>query len=94
MIPAFHAVQGDPAGEVWARGQQLRYDGMADLLAELTRKARLRRGVTREQAVDILWVLVGPELYRTFVIERGWTEKQYEAWVARVMLRDLFGVEG
>ena len=92
MIPAFHAVQGDPAGAVWERSQQLRYDGMADLLAALTKQQRLRRGVTKQQAVDILWVLVGPELYRTFVIDRGWSEKQYEAWVARVLLRDLFGV--
>lgn len=92
MIPAFHAVQGDPAGEVWERSQQLRYEGMADLLAVLAKKQRLRAGVTKQHAVDILWVLVGPELYRTFVIDRGWSEKQYEAWVARVMLRDLFGL--
>jgi AcrR family transcriptional regulator len=92
MIPAFHEVSGDPAGEVWARSQQMRYDGMADLLADLTKKAKLRSGLTKATAIDILWVLVGPELYRTFVIDRGWSEKQYETWVGRVLLADLFGL--
>lgn len=91
MIPAFHAVTGDPAGEVWERSQQLRLAGMADLVVELTKKARLRKGATKDHAADVLYLLLGPDLYRTLVLERGWSEKQFVAWTERVILADLFG---
>jgi AcrR family transcriptional regulator len=93
MIPAFHAVAGDPAGEVWERSQELRHDGMGEIVAILTRKASLRPGVTRSHAADVLFLLLGPDLYRTMVIGRGWTERQLAAWTERVVLDDLFGRE-
>jgi AcrR family transcriptional regulator len=93
MIPAFHAVSGDPAGEVWERSQRLRYDGMVDLVAALTEKAPLRKGVTRSHAADVLYLLLGPDLYWTTVLERGWTERQLSSWTERVILDDLFGQE-
>lgn len=92
MIPAFHAVTGDPAGEVWERAQRLRYVGMADLVVTLTKKASLRKGVTKAEAADVLYLLLGPDIYRTLVIERGWSEKQFVAWTKRAILADLFGL--
>ena len=93
MIPAFHAVAGDPAGEVWKRSQQLRYDGMVDLVATLTKKAPLRKGVSKGHAADVLYLLLGPDLYWTLVLGREWTEKQLAGWTERVILDDLFGLE-
>ena len=92
MIPAFHAVAADPAGEVWKRSQQMRHDGMVDLVAVLTEKAPLRRGVSKGHACDVLYLLLGPDLYRTMVLERGWTERQLANWTERVVLDDLFGL--
>lgn len=92
MIPSFHAVTGDPAHAVWERAERLRLEGMADLVAGLTKKAPLRKGVTKTQAADVLYVLVGPDLYRTLVLERDWSEKQYAAWTERVILADLFSL--
>jgi AcrR family transcriptional regulator len=93
MIPAFHAVAGDPAGAVWERSQQLRHDGMVELVGHLIRKARLRRGVTKAHAADVLYVTLGPDLYRTMVLERGWSEQQLASWTERVVLDDLFDVD-
>ena len=90
MIPAFHAVQGDPAGAVWERSQQLRLDGMVDLVAELVKKQPLRRGITKARAADVLYLLLGPDLYRTMVIERGWSEKQFVAFTERIAFAELF----
>ncbi len=90
MIPAFHAVIGEPAHAVWENANRLRLDGMADLVAGLTKKQSLRKGITKAQAADVLYVLVGPDLYRTFVLERGWTEAQYIAWCDRTILAELF----
>src|SRR5689334_15061569 len=93
MIPAFHAVAGDPAGAVWERSQQLRYDGMVDLVAVLTKKAPLRKGVTTDHAADVLYVMLGPDLYWTMVVQLGWTERQFARWTERVVLGDVFGRE-
>ena len=93
MIPAFHAVVADPAGEVWERSQRLRHDGMIELIAVLTKKAPLRAGITKGRAADVLYHLLGPDLYRTMVLERGWTERQLANWTERVLLDDVFGLE-
>jgi len=93
MIPAFHAVAGDPAGAVWERSQQLRHDGMVDLVAALSRKTPLRKNVTRDQAADVLYLLLGPDLYWTMILGRGWTERQLANWTERVVLNDLFDVQ-
>lgn len=93
MIPAFHAVTGDPAGEVWDRSQRLRHDGMVDLVAELIKKAPLRKTVTKNHAADVLYLLLGPDLYWTMVLGRGWSERQLASWTTRAILDDLFGLE-
>lgn len=93
MIPAFHAVAGDPAGEVWERSQQMRHDGMVDLVTALAKKTPLRKNVTRDHAADVLYLLLGPDLYWTMVLGRGWTERQLANWTERVVLDDLFGLD-
>jgi AcrR family transcriptional regulator len=90
MLPAFQAVSEDPAGAVWRRGEQLRLDGYRDLVAELSTKAPLRRGLSRSQATDLLFVLLSPDLYRALVLERGWPASRWRAWVEKSILRDLF----
>ena len=91
MIPAYHAVTNDPAGERWRRSEELRLQGMVELVRSLSRKAPIRRGLAREQAADILFVLLGPDLFRTLVLERGWKQAEWADWVKRSILRDLFG---
>jgi AcrR family transcriptional regulator len=91
MLPVFHAVSADPAGEIFRHGEALRRQGMEDLVEVLVAKAPLRKGMTKPRAVDLLYVLMGPESYRSFVLECGWTPKQWTTWVAVTVARDLFG---
>ena len=35
-----------------------------------------------DRARDILWTLIGWEVYELLVIERGWSLADWEAWVA------------
>jgi len=90
LLPAFQAVSEDPAGAVWRRGEQLRLDGYRDLVAELSAKAPLRRGLRRSQATDLLFVLLSPDLYRALVLERGWPASRWRAWLEKSILHDLF----
>jgi AcrR family transcriptional regulator len=91
MLPVFHAVAADPAGEIFRHGEALRREGMEDLVDVLVAKTPLRKGMTKERASDLLYVLMGPESYRSFVIECGWAPKQWTTWVTATLSRDLFG---
>lgn len=93
MLPVFHTVSSDPAGAVWRHAEELRLDGMRVLFETLQLKAKHRRGLTPERAVDLLFVVLGPELYRSFVIGRGWTVTAWSDWVTTSLCRDLFDVE-
>jgi hypothetical protein len=42
----------------------------------------LPKGLSLSQARDILWGFTGRDIYRMFVIERGWTSEEYEKWLA------------
>lgn len=90
MIPVFNAVAQDPAGAIYQQSEELRRADMAQLAEALARKTALRKGVTRRRAADLLFVLTGPALYRDFVIEAGWTPRDWTRWVAGALLRDLF----
>ncbi len=91
MLPVFHAVAADPAGAVYRHAEDLRRSGFEEIVDALARKTPLRRGMTRRRAADLLFVLAGPESYRSFVIEAGWTERQWVSWVSATLIRDLFG---
>lgn len=89
LIPVYHAVSMDPAGEIYRRSELLRRDDMDQLVDTLTKKTPLRRGLTRRQAADLIFVLTGPECYRSFVLDAGWTQQQWVRWVSRTLRYDL-----
>jgi AcrR family transcriptional regulator len=51
--------------------------------------AHLAPGVTVGSGVDIYLTLVLPEVYRTLVLERGWTADRYETWLADTLIHQL-----
>jgi AcrR family transcriptional regulator len=91
MLPVFHAVSADPAGAVYRHAESLRREGFEEIVGTLCRKAPLRRGVTRQRATDLVFVVAGPESYRSFVLEAGWSSKEWTAWVSSTLARELFG---
>lgn len=49
----------------------------------------LAPGLSIDNGVGIYLTLVLPEVYRTLVIERGWTPDRYEAWLATTLIQQL-----
>jgi hypothetical protein len=41
------------------------------------------------RALDIYLTLVLPEVYRSLVLERGWTPAQYETWLGDQLVHQL-----
>jgi AcrR family transcriptional regulator len=54
---------------------------------------RLTPRVTVDQAVDIYIALVVPEIYRTLVLERGWTPERYETWLGDALVDQLLSLK-
>lgn len=48
-------------------------------------------GLGVPRALDVYLALVLPEIWRTLVVERGWTPRAYEDWLAAAMARELLG---
>ena len=91
MVPVFHSVSADAAGEVYRHGEQLRREGFRVLAEELGAKAPLAPGMTIDRVSDLLFVLLGPETYRSFVVELGWSRDEWADWTTRALGRDIFG---
>ncbi len=53
----------------------------AELGPQLEQAGRLRPGLSGRQAVDLVWVMAGPEVYEQLVLDRGWTPEQFESWL-------------
>jgi AcrR family transcriptional regulator len=91
LIPSYHAVAHAPAGAVFRRSEELRRDGMAELAADLATKTPLRADMTLARAADLLFVLTGPEAYRAFVQDAGWSHNQWVERMSALLARELFG---
>ena len=51
--------------------------------------AHLRPRMDAARALDIYLTLVLPEVYRSLVLERGWTPTQYETWLGNQLVHQL-----
>ena len=82
----------DPAAGVLLADYQLqRHDGQARIARSLARAHALRPGLRERDAADLIHALASPELYRLFVIDRGWAPERYEKWLASILTAQLIG---
>src|SRR4029079_17929932 len=69
--------------------EQRRYQRQEKAIALLIADHSLAKNLTKSQARDILWTFTGRDMYRLFVIERGWTPGEYENWLAQWLKKAL-----
>jgi hypothetical protein len=92
-VLATSAVVDDEAAAMWDRTRQQRHTGQGRIVRDLVRRRALRRDLTQAQATDIVYTLMSPEVYRILTVERGWTDDEYEAWLARTLRHQLLHEE-
>ena len=68
---------------VHAHSERLRRDGHRLLVEHLAGAFGLVRGLSVERATDLLLLLGGPSTYRSLVLEAGWPEPDFVAWLAK-----------
>jgi AcrR family transcriptional regulator len=74
---------------VRANGERLRRDGMRDVVRHLADRFGLRPGWDIETATDVLLTLSGGAVYRTLVLDYGWTRDAYVDWLTTTLADQL-----
>ena len=78
----------DAAG-VWEALQAERLHGMTMFAKDLAEAGRLRDGVSRAEARDVLWTHNSVELWDLLVRHRGWGDVRFGRWVGRQLVAAL-----
>lgn len=66
-----------------------RYQGMGFFIDCLLANGSLRNGTNKLSAVETIWALTSAEIYNLLVIDRGWSEEEYEVWLSDTLTRLL-----
>lgn len=83
------AAVDDEAAEMLETTRRQRHQGQSRIVRSLAQRKALRPGLTQKAAADILYTVMSPEVYRILTVERGWSEDDYEAWLARTLRTQL-----
>ncbi|MEY2438365.1 MAG: hypothetical protein QOF97_3201 [Acidimicrobiaceae bacterium] len=84
------AADGDPvAAALHEEVDHNRLTRMAHNASHLAKGGRLRLGVTRTDARDVLWLYSSPELFDLLVRRRGWSVRKYSRFVTDAMIAAL-----
>jgi AcrR family transcriptional regulator len=67
-----------------------RYESQEVMVKALATGRPLRTAMTPSRAADIFFALVGHDLYRLLVLERGWTLAAWQRWLVDNLERELF----
>jgi AcrR family transcriptional regulator len=59
------------------------------LVDALIRKVRLRKGCSKQEAIDTMWILMDPAVFDRLTRHRRWTQEQYQRWFAGTLHRLL-----
>jgi AcrR family transcriptional regulator len=70
-----------------------RYDRQGEYVKQMMEAKFLAKKLTLTKARDILWTLTGRDIYRMFVIERGWSSDEYEKWLTGVLIKSLLDID-
>lgn len=67
--------------------------GATRVVDHVAARERLRTGVDRRQAIDVVWTLNSPDVYALLSRSRGWSDDEYERWLRRSLIDALLNDE-
>ncbi|WP_027945392.1 TetR/AcrR family transcriptional regulator [Amycolatopsis taiwanensis] len=89
------AAASDPeVAALWPHDVDPRYVVQQGAAKALAAKPGARAEVSVEEASDLLYGLLSPDLYLLFVRERGWTRERWEQWVGDTLCAQLCSMRG
>lgn len=72
--------------ELEKKQEERRYERQREFIELLGGRGVLKEGVTVTDARDIHWALTGRDMYRLFVVKRGWASDKYEEWLGTMLI--------
>lgn len=89
-IAAAQGAATDPAMvELRAEGDRHRRNALVELVSHIERLAGLPDWLTHQRAVDRAWMLSGVEMYLAATGGCGWSDADYETWLADTLQQQL-----
>lgn len=77
--------------EVEKEREQRRYERQKESVETTANEKLFIKGLSLSKARDILWAFTGRDMYRMFVVERGWASDEYEKWLGQLLVKTLIG---
>jgi AcrR family transcriptional regulator len=88
MMRSAAQVDADVAEQV-ATGDRGRYMGMLLSARDYRAAGVLREDLTDEEVAQRMWVLLGPAMYRPYVVDQGWPVEAFEEWLGDLLVASL-----
>lgn len=87
---AFDAAPGDPDVALIAAQLAAQREVMAAWVVDgVARRASLRTGMSRHDAIDTVWVLMDPTMFCRLTRDRGWSAARFQRWFTDGLTRLL-----
>lgn len=77
------------AAELLDNNRRERASGQARVVDRLRQLNALRPGLGDNEALDVVYALMSPELYRVLTFDRGWDDDHYEQWLGDTLCATL-----
>ena len=75
--------------ELWRASEDERRGGAAIVADALLHKSRLKPGLDRAAAIDIVWILTAGDIFWRLVRTRRWSDAQFESWLGDTLCEQL-----
>ena len=69
--------------------EERRYNRQEETLKLIAKQNEFKDTINLDKARDILWAFTGRDMFRLIVMERGWSLKEYETWLAESLFQIL-----
>jgi AcrR family transcriptional regulator len=94
LAPLFLALRDASATEpeaqqIWDEIGDRRAHNMRSFARDLRATGRLRSGLSVNEAADVVWATNSADLFVLLTVERGWSTRRYERWLADAWCRLL-----
>lgn len=87
------SVLGPELREIERDKEQLRYERQERTIKLMKQEGSLIKGLSLAKARAILWAFTGRDMYRMFVVQKGWSSNEYEKWLGQLLIKTLVAVQ-
>jgi hypothetical protein len=75
--------------QLWQATEDQRRTGAGLIIDALLRQGPLKPGLDRQAAIDLLWAITAPGIFRRLTRHRQWPLRRYEQWLGDTFCEQL-----